>query len=222
MILLVGLTAPRPPSALLRTTVARPAVPVQGIIAAAMRCASLAEVEESLAWRDACSAAGLPLPIALVVPRDPEITRRIALEPLAPAALLFDDELEDGALPARILDVLRGSHAVAAAEAELMERWGHHLPPPDRDVLRWLVRWGAAGRRAKSAAAEVGMSASTLARWLGRGGLPTAGVLLRTARAAALRALEEAGVEPPDAAILCGWKTPRGATRFSRRNDVAG
>lgn len=51
-----------------------------GIVGAAIRCNSLDEVESAPQWRLNGSRPGVVLRLALVVPRDAEITRRIALE----------------------------------------------------------------------------------------------------------------------------------------------
>ncbi len=191
-----------------------------GIAAAATRCASLREVEAALQWRLAGSPAGAVLPLALVVPRDTEIARRIALETIAPAALLFEDELSEGYLPHAALEALWSCTLVARLEKGALLMWGMGMDTGEQEVLRQLVRMGAAGRRGEGAARTVGMSVSALGRWLRRRGMPAPGMLLRQVRFQALEAFAGEGMELATAGRLCGWAEKDALRMAVRRRRI--
>lgn len=182
---------------------------------AAVRCDGMGAVEKALEWRRECLGRQAAFPLALVVPRDACIARRIALEAVPLAGLLFEDELAGDRLPDEVVETLWRGSILLRLEEDVLRDTGAQLSPGDRMVLRQVIAAGAEGRRATSAAFHALMSESTLRRWLRDRGLPPVGTLLRRMRLEAVRRLEDAGMDCATASRLCGWSDPR-ASRLAR------
>lgn len=214
MLALVRLHASPQYQSIVRCFEALPAEPVR-LSGAAVRCDDLRAVEAALAWRRRYAGVNAVFPFAMVVPRDAAIARCIALEAVAPCALLFDDEVPGFRLPDEVMERLWQGSILVQLEEVVLNTTDAQVTPRERAVLRQVVAAGAEGRRAASAAMRAGMSESTLRRWLHERGLPPAGALLRRIRLEAVRRLERAGMDPRTASRLCGWSDVR-ASRMAR------
>lgn len=218
MLLLVRLLLPRQYETMVRCLDALPPSP-PACSAVAVRCDTLDAVESALRWRQ-ITGMDVALPLALVIPRDAEAARRIALEATPPTALLFVDELHEGRLPGPVLETLWSAGILGRLEETVHRQARADLCEGDRLVLRRLVAAGAAGRRSKGAAEAAVMSESALRRWLREKGLPSPGVLLRSVRLDAVREHERLGLDAGTAGRLCGWSDTRAAALARRRHGV--
>ncbi|HEV7590922.1 MAG TPA: hypothetical protein VGO40_22615 [Longimicrobium sp.] len=189
------------------------------ISGAAVRCEGTESLETALRWHRECVGRQVRFPLALVVPRDATIMRRIVLEAASPAALLFEDELSGSRLPDEVVEVLWHGGILLQLEDAVLREAGVELDLAERAVFRQIVSAGAEGRRAASAAACAGMSESTLRRWLSEHGLPPAGTFLRRIRIESLRRLEHAGMDAVTASRICGWSGPRASHLARMRSE---
>jgi hypothetical protein len=203
VIILVRLEAPREFARRARVQRDLPAADAP-VSALAVWCPSADDVRAAFDWRAARGGA-FETPFVLVVREEPEMLRMVALEPAPPTALLFERELEDGRLRRCDFEAVWRGSVFAQVEANLVERYGRDLEAGPAAVLREVVALGACGRRAATAARALGLSESTLRRWLRRRGLPPLGRLLRCARLEAARIAREAGMDADLAARNCGW-----------------
>lgn len=218
MITLVRLEPPAEFPLQVRTLQDLPA-PGVAVSALAVRCVGLEQVQAALCWRLRHGAGG-GFPFVLVVREEPFVLRAVALEPVPPTALLFDSELDGGRLPPWDFEAMWQQSVFAEVETRLLNRFRFELTNADAEVLRRLVAMGACGRRAASTARSLGVSESTLRRWLRANGLPSLGRLLRLARLEAVRAARTAGMDADLAAHACGW-SGRDACRAALQRGAA-
>jgi len=216
MILLVRLEPPPPVEFSIERLTSLP--PERGAwLAVAVRCADALELDAALEWWAAFDLVRPPL--LLVIPRCAELTRRVALEPVAPADVAFAEDLADGALPGAALETLLRAGVFGRVERRVLEGLGAEPEAEPRRLLGALVAAGAAGWRLKRTARSFGMSDSALRRTLRNARLPAPGVVLRDARQIMYEELVSMGVPTEEAARTVGYSRSRWAAAMNGSAD---
>jgi len=191
-----------------------------GWLAVVVGCADATELDEVLdRWGG--GASGQP-PLGLVLPRCTELVRRLALATVVTSDVLFEDELEDDAVPATRLERLVAASVYARAADSVVAEYVPELDEAWAEKLRHFLVSGARGRRINGAAGEFGLSASTFRRRFASMGLPTPGALLRIARKTAYAEFLRAGKSPDAAALACGYSRSRWAARSNNPERGSG
>ena len=186
--------------------------------AVVVRCRTVEALERAVAWQREAEAVFPNYPLALVVPRDAELLRRLVLARIIVDPLVFEDELAaPGVVHSSVLHRLAERTATRSLLRELLDTLPAEVETADARLLFKLVDAGARGRSVNWLSRALGMSEPTLRRWLRQRGLPGAKTMLRLIRVRAVERMIAAGAEPAAAARLGGWMEVQAFRRAERR-----